>query len=236
MNKDFTAHVNTTMVKKIAILTELLAITIITTYAQEQNCNRAAYVTSFKECLPKDICFPDGYILLDILSDTVDINGDNRIDFVGKLEKINAQDGDTTLVVLYKQNTKGIFEKWATFDNLFPIYLQDYSYNYDRDYVKHKDTSFFMKLRLRYSSPEYSDVFFKRDAIIVKFNQSARSGLLLYFKFDQIKNDWFLIKQMEWIGFRGEIEKIPNHGIMTPQNQYSIKEFNMLDYLDDVLW
>jgi hypothetical protein len=222
--------------KKVIILGGLLTLCIITLYAQKQNCNRTIYMESFKEHLPQNICFPNGYILLDILSDTVDINGDSRVDFVGKLEKINAQDGDTTLVILYKQNTNGFFEEWITFNNLFPIYLRDYSYNYERDYVKHKDTSLFMKLRLRYSSPEYSDVFFNRDTIVVKFNQSARSGLLLYFKFDRIKNDWYLIKQMEWIGSRGEIEKMPEYGIIIPQNQYSIREFNMLDYLDDVLW
>jgi hypothetical protein len=178
--------------------------------------------------LPKDICLPEGYILVDILSDTTDINGDSRIDFAIRLQKINAQDGDTTLVVLYKQNESGNYEEWVTFNNLFPIYLKDYSYDYYRD---RNDTSYFMELRQRYVGPEYSNVFFNKDTITVKFNISAGGGLLLHFALNEMKNDWFLVKQSRWYGFRGRLEEIEYSTI--PQNQYSIKEFNMLDYLEE---
>jgi hypothetical protein len=49
-------------------------------------------------------------------------------------------------------------------------------------------------------------------------------------------NDWYLKKQVEWFGSLGEIERIPDYGVIIPKNQYSIREFNMLDYLDDVIW
>jgi hypothetical protein len=72
--------------------------------APEKNCNRTVHATSFAKRLPSDICLPEGYLLWDILADTIDINSDGQVDFVARLQKINAQDGDTTLVVLYKQN------------------------------------------------------------------------------------------------------------------------------------
>jgi hypothetical protein len=53
---------------------------------------------------------------------------------------------------------------------------------------------------------------------------------------NEAQNDWNLKKQIEWSGRWGKIEKIPNYGVVIPQNQYSIREFNMLDYLDDVIW
>lgn len=218
--------------KKIIIMVLLAGSTIISC-AQEMTCNRAVHVTSFAKRLPLDICLPEGYFLLDILADTVDINGDGRIDFAGRLEKTNAQDGDTTLVVLYKQQENGSYEEWKTFDNLFPIYLKDYHFDYYRD---HQDTSYFMKLRQRYQSPEFSEVFFEKDTIVVKFNISAGSGLLLYFNLSKKRDDWNLVKQSVWHGNvrRGNIEEIPDYGVVIPKNQYDIKDFNMLDYLDEV--
>ena len=219
--------------KKIIFLT-LLACSTVISCAQEKKCNRAAHI-AFANRLPPDICLPEGYILRDILADTVDIDGDGRIDFAARLQKIDAQDGDTTLVVLYKQNEKGNYEEWFTFNNLFPIYLKDYDYDYYRD---HMDRSYFMDLRRRYVAPLFSEVFFEKDTIVVKFNTSAGSGLLLYFSLNEKKNDWHLVKQSIWDGDvrRNNIENIPDWGIVIPLNQYSIREFNMLNYLDEVLY
>jgi hypothetical protein len=219
--------------KKIIILT-LLAYAAVLSCAQEKQCNRSAFVKSYQERLPKDICLPEGYILVDILSDTTDMNGDSRVDFAARLQKINAQDGDTTLAVLYKQNESGNYEEWVTFNNLFPIYLKDYRYDYDRDFKERRDTSYFMKLRVRYVYPELTDVFFNKDTITVKFNIEGGGGLLLYFSFNKNKENWYLVKQSRWLGDRGMVEKIIHTTI--PQNQYNIKEFNMLDYLDDIIW
>ena len=218
--------------KKIIILTLLAGSTMISC-GQERQCNRMTYVTSFANRLPSDICLPEGYFLADILSDTVDIDGDGRIDFAARLQKIDAQDGDTTLVVLYKQNEKGNYEEWTTFNNLFPIFLKDYSYDYYRD---HKDRSFFMELRHRYVYANSSEVFFEQKTIVIKFNTGGGGGLLLHFTFDNAIDTWKLTKQMEWFGTWGKIERIPDWGIVIPKNQYSIKDFNMLDYLDEVLY
>jgi hypothetical protein len=156
--------------KKIIILVNLLTLGTVISCAQEQNCNRTVHVTSFAERLPKDICLPEGYLIWSILADTVDINGDGTIDFAGRLQKIDAKDGDTTLVLLYKGDRHGNFEEWTTFGNLFPVYLKDYRFDYYRDFKTNKDTSYFMKLRARYAYPELSDVFFAKDTITVKFN------------------------------------------------------------------
>jgi len=220
--------------KKIIILTALACITVAC-HTQEKSCNRTVHVTSFAKRLPSDICLPEGYILWDILADTVDINGDGRIDFAARLQKIDAQDGDTTLVVLYKQSEKGNYKEWVTFDNLFPIYMDDYRYDYDRN---KGDTTWLMKLRVQYQSPEFSSVLFEKDTIIVKFNTSAGSGLLMYFKLNEKQNDWNLVKQATWDGDvrTNEIKEIPDYGIVIPKDKYSIRKFNMLDYLDDVIW
>jgi hypothetical protein len=110
----------------------LLALIILgatsTCTAQERTCNRVTYIESYQERLPKDICLPEDYILRAILSDTTDMNGDGKVDFAAKLRKMNKQDGDTTLVVLYKQDQHGHFEEWATFGNLFPVYLKNYHF------------------------------------------------------------------------------------------------------------
>jgi hypothetical protein len=174
--------------KKIAILIMLVYVCVIS-YAQKKDCNRTVHVTSFVKRLPSDICLPNGYLLWDILADTVDINGDGRVDFAAKLQKINPQDGDTTLVILYNQNDNGNYKAWATFYNLFPIYLKDYHYDYYRD---GKDISYFMQLRQRYSSPEFSEVLFERDTIVVKFNTGGGQGLLLYFGINEKKDNWHL--------------------------------------------
>jgi hypothetical protein len=211
----------------------LMLVTISTTSAcsvQGQECNRKVYIESYQERMPKDICLPEGYMLRSILSDTTDMNSDGKIDFAAKLYKVNKQDGDTTLVVLYKQNEAGDYDEWVTFNNLFPIYLKDYSYDYYRD---RNDTSFFMNLRRWYQYPEFSNVFFNKDTITVKFNTGGGGGLLLYFSFNKNKENWYLVKQAEWYGSLGRIEKIPDYEITIPQNQYSIKEFNMLDYLEE---
>ncbi|MDR3185409.1 MAG: hypothetical protein LBU04_01150 [Christensenellaceae bacterium] len=207
----------------------LLTISTIVSLAQMKNCNRAVHTTSFTKRLPSDICLPKGYLLWDILADTIDINSDGHVDFVARLQKINVQDGDTTLVVLYKQNENGRHESWVTFNNLFPIYLKDYHYDYYRD---NKDTSYFMQLRQRYSSPEFSEVFFEKDTIIVKFNTSGGQGLLLYFAINEKKDDWYLVKQAIWFGLgsTSRIEEITRSTI--PKTQYNIKDFNMFDYLE----
>jgi hypothetical protein len=198
--------------------------------AQKQPaCNRTVYIDSFAQRLPKDICLPEGYMLRAILSDTTDMNGDGRADFAAKLCKIDVRDGDTTLVVLYKQDQHGHFTEWTTFDNLFPIYLIDYDYDYYRD---KEDTSYFMELRQRYIYPELSDVSFAKDTIILKFNTDAGGGHLLYFALNETQSDWTLVKQKEWFGRLARIEGIPNYGIVTPEDQYSIREFNMLNYIE----
>jgi hypothetical protein len=53
---------------------------------------------------------------------------------------------------------------------------------------------------------------------------------LLHFLFNKDKEDWYLVKQEGWYGLRGRLEEIIYTTV--PMNQYSIKEFNMLDYLD----
>jgi hypothetical protein len=222
--------------KKMIILVNLLALGAVISCAQEQNCNRTVRIHSTAERLPKDICLPEGYFIWSILADTVDINGDGTTDFAARLQKIAAQDGDTTLVVLYRQDKHGHFEEWTTFDNLFPVYLKDYDYDYYRDFKTNKDTSYFMKLRARYAYPELSKVFFAKDTITVKFNTDGGGGLLMHFVLNEAQNDWHLKKQVEWAGSWGEIEKIPNYGVIIPKDQYSIRAFNMLDYLDDIRW
>ncbi len=117
-------------------------------------------------------------------------------------------------------------------DNLFPIYLKNYDYDYYRD---HKDTSFFMQLRQRYAYPNSSDVYFEQNAIVVKFNTEGGGGLLLYFTFDKAIDSWKLTKQLTWGGRYGKINKIDDYQVI-PQNQYDIREFNMLDYLDEVIY
>jgi uncharacterized protein YlaN (UPF0358 family) len=169
--------------KKIIILVGLLTGGILISCAQKQHCNRTVHVTSFAERLPKNICLPEGYLIWSILADTVDMNGDGTIDFAARLQKIDDKDGDTTLVVLYKQSKKGHFEEWATFGNLFPIYLKDYRYDYYRDFKTNKDTSYFMRLRARYAYPEFSDVFFTKDTITVKFNTDGGGGGFYYILF-----------------------------------------------------
>ncbi len=100
--------------KKIIILTLLVSITMVSC-AQEITCNRAVVIKSFEKQLPKDICLPEGYALRLILSDTTDIDGDGRVDFAAKLRKINVQDGDTTLVILYKQQENGSYTEWIIY-------------------------------------------------------------------------------------------------------------------------
>ncbi len=215
--------------KKMIILALLVSTTMISC-AQETACNRTVYLKSFEQQLPKEICLPDGYMVREILSDTVDVSGDGRVDFVAKLQKINAEDGDTTLVVLYAQQENGTYKEWATFNNLFPIYLKDYDFDYENEMAR-KDTSFFMQLRQRYEYPELSDVYFEQNTIIVKFNTGGGGGILLHFTFDKEINSWKLTKQVDWFGTWGRIESTPDYGTFIPKNQYDIREFNMLDYL-----
>jgi hypothetical protein len=163
-----------------------------------------------------------------ILSDTVDIDSDEKADFAVKLEKINAVDGDTSLVVIYRQIEHGHFEQWFVFDNLFPVFFKDYWYEYAAEY---EDNSSLAKLKRRYQSPEYSNILFKADTIIVKFNTSGGEGLLLYFALNKKTGSWSLKKQSNWYGLKSSIEKILYSD--TTNNQYDIRKFNMLDYLDE---
>jgi hypothetical protein len=220
---------------KTKLLTSLLVMTsfITMSYAQD-TCNRTVHVTSFSDRLPQEICLPQGYIVWAILTDTADINGDGKIDFAIKLRKTNAVDGDTNLVVLYKRNVQGLFEQWLTFDNLYPIYLKNYDYDYDDENARN-DTSFFMKLRRKYHYPLSTEVLLRNKTIIIKFNTDGGGGLILSFTFNHGSSSWHFTKQEAWIGSWGEIEKLLDYRTVIPIDtieQYDIRQFNMLDYLD----
>jgi len=223
-------EINTMKAVFFSLLMLVIASVSTISCAQESPCNRAAFLPSYEKRLPEEICLPEGYMLRAILADTVDIDGDGNADYAIKLEKINALDGDTNLVVLYRKNPQGLLEQWKVFDNLYPVFFKDYDYEYASEY---KDNSLLAKLKRRYHYALSSDVLFEKNTIVVKFNTDGGGGLLLYFSFDINFNGWKLNKQVGWFGRMGHIDGTPDYDTVIPKNKYDIEDFNMLDYLDE---
>jgi hypothetical protein len=85
-------------------------------------CNRSVYVQAYLKRLPSEICLPKGYRVM-MIHNKVDLTNDDIPELVIKLDKQNATDGDTSLLYVYRKNTKGIYEIFKTLHNVYPLYL-----------------------------------------------------------------------------------------------------------------
>ena len=185
-------------------------------------CNRAVYIKEYLKHLPSNICLPKGYQVM-MVNNKTDLTGDAIPELVIKLEKQAITDGDTSLLYVYRKNTKGIYEIFKTLHNVYPLYFKSYSLDYTVTDSKLNET------QARYSSAEFSEVLFKDNRIIIKFHSEATMGYNFHFVFNKQKQDWFLQKIEEWKGRRGQVEQIES--IITPEDNSKISEFNFLDYL-----
>jgi hypothetical protein len=187
-------------------------------------CNRAVLINRYAKQLPKEICLPENFIVQEIV-DGVDLTNDGVNEVVLKLERQRQVDGDTAWLFIYKRHTSGLYQIFKKYNNVYPLYFKDYGHTYQSK----KDE--LNRLKDKYGgSASFSEVLFNKNVIMIKFHTSARSGLLLHFAYKPELRDWVLVKNEEWHGDRGRIEKMT--GGYPAVDQIPLSKFNMLDYLD----
>jgi len=189
---------------------------------KSDECNRSVYIKEYLKRLPSNVCVPKGYQVM-MINDQVDLTNDAIPEVVMKLDKQTVVDGDTSLLLIYRKNTKGVYEIFKTLHNVYPLYFKSYGLNY---IVADPKLS---EIQSRYSSAEFSEVLLKNSTLIIKFHSEATMGYNFHFLFNNQKQDWYLQKTEEWTGRRGKTEKI--EAIATPEKEIIISDFNMLDYL-----
>ncbi len=187
-------------------------------------CNRSVHLSKDVQRLPKEICIPKGYWVWRMI-DSVDLTNDGIKEVALTVEKKQLMDGDTSSLFIYLKDTKGLYQIFKKYNNVYPLYFKDYGHTYQ---LKNAELNI---LKDKYGgSASFSEVLFNKGIISVKFHTSARSGLLLHFLYKPELRDWVLVKNEEWYGERGRIEKMTGEYQVVEQTPLS--KFNMLDYLD----
>jgi len=165
--------------------------------AQMLDCNQTVWSNYDAKKIPKDICLSNEYQFLYIHNPT-DVNGDGLDDFIFNWDRISIQDGDTTFVSIYIQNSDSTFSHFRTFNNLFPIYFD----RYDIGYIP-QDTSLIPLLR-RYetNSTPFRKLEFKQDSLIITIYLDAKTDLRTIYVYDKNLNNW-LYKRSDEILYEG---------------------------------
>jgi len=207
-----------------------LLITFLLSYSSScssqklDTCNKSVHLSKDVQRLPKEICIPRGYWVWKII-DSIDLTNDRMDEVALTIEKEQMIDGDTSFLFVYKKDKNGIYQLFKKYDNLYPIYFKSYDHTYQSSNVELNN------LKDSYgASASFSEVLFNKNTIKLKFHTSARSGLLLHFLYNSEINDWVLVKNEEWFGDRGVIQKMTDE-YPIPE-RISLSKFNMLDYLD----
>lgn len=161
--------------------------------AQKNDCNRNVWIERFTKLLPKEVCIRMGnYHITEVYKKT-DINNDGLIDFMFDWNKNPLNDGDTIYVSIYIQKPDSTFAYFRTFKNLYPIYFE----RYDLDYIP-KDSAL-VKMQRRYENfYPLRKLEFENDKIRLRIRYDAEADLIVTYKFDSEKKNWFYEKAEEY--------------------------------------
>ncbi len=153
----------------------------------------------YAKYLPKDFCIDNKFVINQVFLDrkinsdgfkesNLDFDNDSIKDFVFSFQKTKMKDGDTTYVSFYKV-INGKATHFKTFNNLKPIYFKNM---YDD---KRKKDKFTTTYNLYDNHPPLREFEIKNDSIeITCYAGEANEYNELIYKFDKLKQDWFLVQ------------------------------------------
>ena len=175
------------------------------------------------------ICIPEGFHIVDIYKK--DLNKDGKIDKVAEWFKEDLSNGDTIFHSIYFQEMDSTFTHFGTYGNLSQLYFDIHSQSND---VVLEDS---LLNEIKFSYQYYGGLpTFYEGGISIEFYTDAAGYKKLFFEFSSNKNDFILRKEQDWLAPRTatwtEDEKLENEIIYDVQEGISIKDFNMLEYLE----
>jgi len=166
-------------------------------------CNRSVKINSYLNRLPKEVCLPQGnYFVFSIFKET-DVNDDEIDDFIFCWCKYPYNDGDTTFVSFYKQNSDSTYSLLKTLDNLYPIYLKSYNDLYT---PKEEELRIIQK-NYYYRYPLY-ELKIEKDKIIIELKNDAESNLIITYQYDKDLKNWKYIDCIESFFYNDGINKL----------------------------
>lgn len=185
-------------------------------------CNRDVRREKYLKVIPENICFPKGYLLSNVYEST-DVDSDGLDDLVFKLKKSEIQNGDTALLMVYKQMVDSTFILIKELNNLFPLYFD--SYDLDNDLGDERLNT--VKNRYHGMHPLLKDLIIQDSNLTLRLFADVGYEYFYYYVFDNDANDWLLKEIVEYDTFEeeGKVRESPSVGT-------SIKEFSYFRYVE----
>ena len=166
-------------------------------------CNRSVRFNQYLEKLPKEVCLPQGNYFVFGIFDKTDVNNDGLDDCIFCWCKYPYNDGDTTFVSFYKQNSDSTYSLFKTLDNLYPIYLKSYNDLYT---PKEEELRIIQK-NYYYRYPLY-ELKIEKDKIIIELKNDAESNLIITYQYDKDLKNWKYIDCIESFFYNDGINKL----------------------------
>ena len=119
----------------------LLSFIYFQCYAQQDSCYQQSWTKRIAKKLPASVCIDKEEIIYQFFSD-FDFNQDGLSDIAIKVGKKKKSNGDTLKLKIFKQLVDSTFVEFMQLNNIFPIYFEKYSLDYnvqDKGLLKIKD-------------------------------------------------------------------------------------------------
>lgn len=203
------------------VLTVLFITLLNISIAQTPDCNQQT--RGVKRNIPKDICIPDEYNIVEIFT-CGDLNLDGVNDYAFSYSKINPIDGDTTFLAVYYGVTDTTFALKNIFSNICPIIFMRYDLTYTV-----KDSLLNEIQGLYHGDFPLKSIQFLNGEIQMTLAQGYMESLVLRFSYNSEKDDWLLFETVFTIEYyeKPQINKTKFSG----EEQISISEFDYADWL-----
>lgn len=196
-------------------------------FSQIDTSNKFVESTRITKKIPKDFYMPKGYKYFDVI-DNVDLTADGVNDLIIHWEKKDLVDGDLTYVNIYTKKNDTIFSGLTVLNNLYPMYFHEYDLKYK---VKDKNLEE-IHAKLTLAGADRFKVEFKKNVIWIELFTEVQAGVDVFFSYDTQKQNWFLSKEIYWVGDNlKSVKQVRQTKLI--KNGIAIEKFNMLNYLHD---
>jgi hypothetical protein len=189
--------------------------------AQQDSCYQNSWTKRIAKKLPANVCINKEETIYQFFSD-FDFNKDGLSDIAIKAGKSKKSNGDTLKLTIFRQLIDSTFVEFMQLDNIFPIYFEKYSLDYniqDEGLLKTKN-------RYQEAYP-LEHLKLEDNYISIRMIADATASFHLLYTYSTPEKDWLLT---EFSIVNEEIDTVINHD--TFRLGTSILDFSYFDYIE----